>query len=678
MKRFVLNLGNKMLPKISNTERAALVSGTIGLDRTLFEGTTRLIDLVEKYKLELTSEEKKFINNKVNSLCLTIDETQVLKNRDLHPKTWNYIKNNNFFGLCIPKKYGGLGFSQYAHSQIVQKISSHSSTAGVSVMVPNSLGPGELLLNYGTEEQKQKFLPLLVKGKIVPCFGLTGPSSGSDAASMPDIGKVIIKDGVKGIEVSLNKRYITLAPIADVIGIAFKLEDPDNLLEKGNQGITVALIGRDTEGLEIGDRHDPLGNAFMNGPIKANKMFIKIEDIIGGEEQAGYGWNMLMECLAEGRGVSLPASAVGGMKLLSNSVGGYARIRKQFKVPIAKMEGIQEKIADMVKDTYTITASQELMNAMLLQHEKPSVLSGVLKQQSTEKARKVIEHSMDILAGSAICKGDNNFVANLYQSIPVPITVEGSNTLTRSLIIYGQGLVRSHPYLLDAIYSIEENDKDRLFKNVINIIGHSINTSGKSMFKSIFRTRSKNDKIRYYESQLERMTIAFAASANISLLLGGKIKMAEMLSGRYADIFSNLFHGYALLWKNYDNIQDEKLLEFCMDNLLHEIQESFEQIGDNFPNKGLGFLVKTVSFPFGKSYKLPSDSDKRYISDLVTKESVIREEFMKGIYIPADHANVLFKLNNYIQDFEENDETEWCQKIRDDIIQVGEFDKNNF
>jgi len=678
MKKFALNLGKKMLPKISNTERAALVSGTVGFDRVLFNGNPKLNNLVQDYKLSLTTEEKDFINNKVNNLCKTADESQIMKNRDLSPESWSYIKENKFFGLCIPKEYSGLGFSPYAHSQIVQKISSHSSTLGVSVMVPNSLGPGELLLNYGTLEQKEKYLHNLAKGKIVPCFGLTGPSSGSDAASMPDIGTVVVKDGIKGIEVNLNKRYITLAPIADVIGIAFKLQDPDSLLEKGEEGITLALISRDIEGLEIGKRHDPIGNAFMNGPIKTQKIFVKIEDIIGGEERAGYGWNMLMECLAEGRGVSLPASAVGGMKVLSNSVGGFARIRKQFKIPIAKMEGIQEKLAEIVKDTYTITASQELMNAILLKHEKPSVLSGVLKQQSTEKARKVIEHSMDIMAGSAICKGDNNFVANLYQSIPVPITVEGSNTLTRSLIIFGQGLVRSHPYLLDAIYSIENNDEDALFKNVKNILGHSVKTSAQSITKSVFRSRSKSKLINYYESQLERMTLAFAASANISLLLGGKIKMAEMLSGRYADVFSNLFHGYALLWKNHDKIQDERLLAYCLDSLLYEMQESLDQISKNYPNKNLGFLVKAVTFPFGKSYSLPTDDTRKYVSDLVTKESVIRDEFMKGIYIPDDKENVLYKVNNYIKEFVEDDESELCKKIRDQVIQVGEFDKNNF
>lgn len=678
MKKFALNLGKKMLPKISNTERAALVSGTVGFDRILFTGNPKLKDLVQKYKLSLTPEENNFIDNKVNNLCKMVNESQVMKDRDLTQDSWNYIKDNKFFGLCIPKQYSGLGFSAYAHSQIVTKVSSHSGTLGVSVMVPNSLGPGELLLNYGTEEQKNKYLNPLAEGKIVPCFGLTGPSSGSDAASMPDTGKVVIRDGVKGVEVKLNKRYITLAPIADVIGIAFKLEDPDGLLEKGEEGITLALIGRDTEGLEIGKRHDPIGNAFMNGPIKTDKIFVKMEDIIGGEERSGYGWNMLMECLAEGRGISLPASAVGGMKMLSNSVGGFARIRKQFKIPIAKMEGIQEKLAEMVKDTYTITASQELMNAILLQHEKPSVLSGVMKQQSTEKARKVIEHSMDIMAGSAICKGDNNFVANLYQSIPVPITVEGSNTLTRSLIIFGQGLVRSHPYLLDAIYSIENNDQDALFKNVKNIVGHSVKTSAQSITKSVFRSRSKSNLINYYESQLERMTLAFAASANISLLLGGKIKMAEMLSGRYADVFSNLFHGYALLWKNHDKIQDERLLAYCLDSLLYEMQESLDQISKNYPDKTLGFLVKAVTFPFGKSYSLPTDDTRRYVADLVTKESIIRDEFMKGIYIPDDKENVLYKVNNYIKEFVEDDESELCKKIRDEVIQVGEFDKANF
>ncbi|KNC79044.1 hypothetical protein SARC_08549 [Sphaeroforma arctica JP610] len=374
------NLAKKVVPRVSDTEQAALECGTVGFDRELFSGKTSLSSL-GKYRAVLTAKEQAFLGNEVEQLCEMLDDYQIGIDQDLPPEAWKFLKEKKFFGMMIPEDQGGLGFSAHAHSMVDAKVNTRSPAAGVCVAVPNSLGPGELLMSYGTEEQKKYWLPRLADGREVPCFGLTGPSSGSDAASMPDHGEVVMRDGKLGIVASFNKRYITLAPIASVVGLAFKLSDPNGLLKgNGKEGITLALIPKGHPGLETGPRHDVLSIAFMNGTVKGKDVFIPIDYLIGGQKQAGFGWNMLMECLSEGRGISLPASAVSAGQIACVGVGAYARVRKQFKVPIAELEGVQEKLADIARETYTMTAGQYLMNAMLLNHEKPSVLSAVMKQ----------------------------------------------------------------------------------------------------------------------------------------------------------------------------------------------------------------------------------------------------------------------------------------------------------
>jgi len=677
-----------MIPRISTTERAALESGTVGFDRELFSGRTSVKSLLRYAVPTLTDEESAFMNCQVNELCGMIDENQVMNDKDLTPETWRYILNNKFTALLIPKKYGGLEFTPHASSQIVQKISSHSGTAAVTVMVPNSLGPGELLLKYGTQQQRDKYLPRLAQGLEIPCFGLTGPHSGSDAASMDDIGKVVMKGNTKGIQLSFNKRYITLAPVSSLIGLAFKLEDPDDLLHEGNEGITVALLSRDTPNLEIGARHDPLGCAFMNGPVRGTDVFIPMDSIIGGEKMTGYGWNMLMECLAEGRGISLPASSLGTSKMLCNTVGAYSRIRTQFKTPLSRLEGIQEKLADMVRHTYIMECSQRLMNAMLNNHERPSVLSAVMKQQFTERARDVIDHAMDITAGSGICRGSQNYVANAYQACPVAITVEGSNTLTRSLIIFGQGLVRSHPYLMNMVKAVESDNKSEFNKNFRSLMVQTLSTYAGSVTKSIFRRRGRGSDLKmitYYESQLRRLTLAFAFSSNMALLLGGKIKFAEMLSGRYADIFSNLFHGYAILWKNKQKNSNIDVVDYTMEYILYEIQESFYDIANNYPSYLLGSLIKSVSFPFGRTYKKPSDELTIYVADSITRNSSVRELFGQNIYMGQDDVNLYGpEINNIVGFINKSLNTFYVKQhrgfdkelseLRDKIIQVNEYE----
>ena len=689
--------GKKMMPTISQTEMASLRCGTVGFDGNIFSGNPCLSDL-QKYNAKLEKNERKFIELHVKKLCDNINDYQITQDQDLTKDNWDYIKKNKFLSFIIPEKYGGLEFTPHGTSQIVQMISSRSGSVGTTVMVPNSLGPGELLMKYGTEKQKNNYLPKLANGEHIPCFGLTGIVSGSDAASMTDEGIVVEKNGKKGIILNCNKRYITLAPVASLIGIAFKLRDPNNLLESGKEGITLALLSRDTPNLKVGRRHDPLSSAFMNGTIQGEDVFITFDEIIGGEEQCGNGWSMLMECLSAGRGISLPSIAVATSKLASTAVGSYARARKQFKVPIADMEGIQEKLCEVAGNTFTITSAQHLMNAMLNNGEEPSVLSAVMKQQTTERARNVINHSMDILGGSAIINGPNNYIANVYQQIPIGITVEGSNTLTRSLIIFGQGLMRSHPHLLNTVLSLEKNDKDSFRKELNGFISHSINNFMASTWMSTFRKRNKSNPISYYESQLLRYSKSFAFSSNLGLLLGKKLKFSEMTSGRYADIFSNIYLGYANLWyfQKLNNKEIEPVLIYEMDKILYDIQESFYALSENFPIKSVGKLIKFASFPYGKIYKKPNDELKKNVSDLISKPSSLRDILSENIFIsnnPYDRVNM---LHNSLEKIVEADDiiknkgnyefTENELKIineadnyRNKIIQVDTFEtlKNN-
>ncbi|CAN0240908.1 unnamed protein product, partial [Discosporangium mesarthrocarpum] len=392
------NLAKKVTPSISSTEAAALEAGTIGFDRDVFAGTANLKSLKQKYPLvKLSPKEQAFMDNEVEELCEMLDDYQIANDRDLPKPVWDYIREKGFLGMVIPEEYGGLGFSPHGHSQVVQKISCRSGSAAVTVMVPNSLGPGELLMRYGTEEQKDNFLHRLSRGEIIPCFGLTAPASGSDAASMRDVGYVTCEDGVMGVRATFQKRYITLAPVAGVVGLAFNLKDPQGLLKgTGSEGITVVLLERGHPGLRLGDRHDPCNSSFMNGTVEGEDVFIPLDHIIGGQERAGFGWNMLMDCLAEGRGVSLPAMGVAASKMTATAVGGYARIRKQFKVPLAELEGVQEHLAAIGGNTLVATAGQALMNAMLNDHEQPAVLSAVLKQQMTSRMRSNINDGMDV------------------------------------------------------------------------------------------------------------------------------------------------------------------------------------------------------------------------------------------------------------------------------------------
>ncbi|KAG8463718.1 hypothetical protein KFE25_003991 [Diacronema lutheri] len=647
-------LAKRVMPKISPTERAALDSGMVSFDGALFSGAPQTSQLA-KYYATLTPEEKSFLDNEVEELCEMLDDYAIVRDMDLPAEAWDFIKRKGFFGLIIPKQHGGKGFSAHGHSQVVQKIATRSSAAAVTVMVPNSLGPGELLMRYGTETQREYYLPKLASGEMIPCFGLTGPASGSDAASMRDTGIVVEKDGVLGVSVTFNKRYITLAPVAHVVGLAFNLQDPNGLLKgKGSEGITIALLERAHEGLNIGRRHDPLSTAFMNGPLSGEGVFVPMACLLGGQERAGYGWNMLMECLAEGRGISLPALSVGAAQTASNAVGAYARVRKQFKVPIAELEGVQEQLAAIASSTYRMNACQALMNGILNAHEQPPVLSAIMKYQMTARMRSVVNQAMDILGGAGICKGKANFMGNSYQQIPIGITVEGANILTRSLIVFGQGLNRSHPNLLGLIESINKGDDMRGFnQHLARLVGHAatnaVGAVGGALATALRAPFGKGaDVAAYHEVQLGRLARAFAISADLSLVLGGKLKFAEMLSGRFADVLGNLYSGYAMLHyhKTHHCADSDKVLDHAMSELLYETQQSLFAIQANFPVPGIGLLMRALTFPLGGSYAMPSDRLNQQVSALITTDSQVRKLLSPNIFISRNDPNDRIALIN--------------------------------
>lgn len=586
-------------------------------------------------------------------------------------------------------------------------LSTRSANASATVTVPNSLGPGELLMRYGTEEQKDYFLPRLARGELIPCFGLTAPHSGSDAASMSEAyGEVVERDGKLGVIASFNKRYITLAPIAGVVGLAFMLKDPKGLLKStGHPGITIALLERDHPGLLMGKRHDPLIASFMNGPVQGKDVFIPMTAIIGGQARIGYGWNMLMDCLAEGRSVSLPASAVGGSKKAVSIVGAYARVRKQFRVPIAEMGGVQEALARIASETFILSSAQLLVNSMLGNHEQPAVLSAVMKYETTHRSRKVVNDAMDVLGGAGICRGPSNTVGNGYMGVPIAITVEGANILTRSMITFGQGLNRAHPHLINIVNAIEKDDKSSFLKNVSSFLGHLVSNATASLVRAwtrpIMKPKGGEALNRYYEGHLSRLAANFAVSADLALLLGGRLKFEEMLSGRFADAFGTLYLGYSCLWFHKRNINVEGIdsaFELAMEQLLQENQTALSGVANNFPIPGVGTVMNILNFPIlGGIYGGSTDDIRKKVSSLITHPTPLRELLSEGVFISADPNDQSRRLNDILSDSVAADKIVAAAKkakraltpeeqalvtrvdsIVDKIIQVDSFDKLGF
>jgi alkylation response protein AidB-like acyl-CoA dehydrogenase len=652
---YAYKIAKKMMPKISDTERAALNAGTVGFDRDIFSGNPSVDDLM-KYTVKASPEEQSFLDKEVHELCETIDDYKVTEDRDFTEDFWNRCKKQGFFGMIVPKQYGGKGFSAHGHSQVVMKVSTRSGSAAGTITVPNSLGPGELLMRYGTNEQKEYFLPRLASGDLIPCFGLTAPHSGSDAASMHEaFGEVVERNGQLGIVASFNKRYITLAPIAGVVGVAFHLKDPKGLLKgTGHEGITIALLERDHPGLNMGRRHDPLVASFMNGTVTGKDVFIPMKSIIGGQNRCGFGWNMLMDCLAEGRSVSLPASAVGAAKLAVNGVGAYARIRKQFKVPIAEMGGVQEALGRIASEAFLLTSAQLLINSMLANHEQPAVLSAVMKYETTSRSRLVVNDAMDILGGSGICRGPGNMVGNGYMALPIAITVEGANILTRSMMIFGQGVNRSHPNLIKIINTIEKGDDVSGFtKEVFGFLGHLGTNIVRSLTRATLRPRTKGEIDLYYEAQLSRLSANFAVCADLGLVLGGKLKFEEMLSGRYADIFGTLYLGYAATWfyrqnRNVHGI--DAVYSLAMENILKQNEAAIKSLADNFPVFGMGTLMKRICFPLGgaNTYNGPSDELVQTAAQLISLPTGVRSLLSEGIFISNDPKDRVRMLNDIL------------------------------
>ncbi|NOS75182.1 MAG: acyl-CoA dehydrogenase [Methyloglobulus sp.] len=647
--RWVFKFMKAALPAMSQTEREALEAGNTWWDAELFSGSPNWDILQNLPAAKFTKEEQAFIDGPTETLCGMLNDWDITHNRmDLPPEVWDYIKKQKFCGMMIPKKYGGLEFSESAHSEIVMKISSRSSTAAVTVMVPNSLGPGKLLLNYGTEEQKNYYLPRLANGEDIPAFALTSPHAGSDAGAMPDTGVVCYgnykgQDKVLGIRLNWEKRYITLGPIATVLGLAFKLYDPDHLIgDKDNIGITVALIPTNTPGISIGRRHFPLDSAFQNGPNWGKDVFIPMDMIIGGVAQVGNGWKMLMQCLTTGRAISLPALSVGAAKFTSRNIGAYARIRKQFNMPIGEFEGIEEALARVAGETYILDAARQVTNAALDQGEKPAVISAILKYELTERMRRVVNDGMDILGGAGICLGPKNYLGRVYQVIPVSITVEGANILTRTMMIFGQGAVRCHPYIQQEMAAIADGNLAAFDQVFFKHIGHWGHNKAACLWLGLTNARflaTPGDKQtkRYYR-QIARLSVGFAFLADYALLtLGGALKRKERLSGRFADALSNLYLCSCVL-KHYQNQGSKKedlpLLHWACQESLYRAQQALADILTKLPFPPIAFMLQALIFPLGKPNKPASDALVHQTAALLlAADTPVRDRLTQGIYI---------------------------------------------
>jgi acyl-CoA dehydrogenase len=660
---FVLRIFRKIMPQVSQTEQEALDAGTVGWDGELFSGNPHWRQMLALPKTGLSDREQAFLDNEVEQLCAMIDDWDIThKRQDLSPEAWQFIKDKGFFGMIIPKEYGGLEFSAQAQSAVITKISSRSASAAVTVMVPNSLGPAELLLHYGTQEQKDKYLRGLANGKEVPCFALTGPFAGSDAGSIPDRGTVCYGDfnghkNVLGVCVTWEKRYITLAPVATLLGLAFKLHDPEKILgAEAERGITLALIPTDTPGVQVGRRHFPLNSAFLTGPTTGEDVFIPMEYIIGGTMRIGHGWRMLMECLAAGRSISLPASATGGVKMAARTSGAYCRVRKQFKVPVGKFEGVEEALARIGGHLYVMDAARTMTAQAVDMGGKPSVISAIVKYHCTERGRMVINDAMDVHGGKGICMGPDNYLGRAYQQTPIGITVEGANILTRSLIIFGQGAVRSHPYVLKEIHAAQNQDSKRAVVDFDEaLFGHisfSLSNAVRSLLYGltgghIIGVPTEQPTKHYYQA-LTRYSAAFAFAADVSMLvLGGGLKRREKLSARLGDVLSQMYLCSAVLKRFEDDgrpAEDLPLLHWGMQDGLYRIQVAFDGVLQNFPSRIAALMLRVAIFPLGQCRKPPSDQLGHQVASLLLKPGAARDRLTAGMYIPKDEKEAVGAL----------------------------------
>ncbi len=623
---------------MSQTEKEALEAGTVWWEAELFKGKPDWKKLHNIQAPKLSAEEQAFLDGPVNEVCAMVSDYQVTHElADLPPEVWTFLKEKKFFAMIIKKQYGGLEFSAYAQSLVLQKLTGVSGVLSSTVGVPNSLGPGELLQHYGTEEQKNYYLPRLAEGKEIPCFALTSPEAGSDAGSIPDFG-VVCKGQWEGKEVlgmrlTWNKRYITLAPVATVLGLAFKLRDPEGLLgDKEELGITCALIPTHLKGVEIGNRHFPLNVPFQNGPTRAKDLFVPLDFIIGGPKMAGQGWRMLVECLSVGRGITLPSNSTGGIKTAALATGAYARIRRQFKQPIGQMEGIEEPLARLAGNAYVMDAASNLTVAGIDLGEKPSVISAIVKYHCTHRGQRSIIDAMDIVGGKGICLGPANFLARGYQGAPIAVTVEGANILTRSMIIFGQGAIRCHPYVLremEAAYSPNSDAVEKFDSALAGHVGFVLSNLVRSLWLGLTdgygsQAPTRDATKRYYQ-QLNRYSANLALLADISMaVLGGSLKRRERLSARLGDILSQLYLSSATL-KRFENdgrpAEDLPLVHWGLQDSLRQTEIAIDEFLANFPNRIIGRALRVLMMPFGRVRKAPSDKlDSKLAQILQTPE----------------------------------------------------------
>jgi acyl-CoA dehydrogenase len=661
--RNIFELMRKSLPPLSETEREALEAGTVWWDAQLFSGNPDWKVLLDLPPAQLSAEEQAFLDGPVEELCAMLDDWDITyKRRDLPPHIWEFLKKHKFFGMIIPTRYGGLDFSNFAHSQVVMKIASRSVSAAVTVMVPNSLGPAKLLLVYGTEAQKNRYLPKLANGDEIPCFALTGPLAGSDAGAMPDTGIVCYgsfegNGRVIGIKLNWEKRYITLGPVATLLGLAFKLYDPERLIgDKEDVGITLALIPVDTPGISIGKRHFPLDAAFQNGPNWGKDVFIPLDWIVGGAAQAGNGWKMLMQCLAAGRGISLPALSTAAGKFTCRNTGAYARIREQFHRPIGTFEGVEEPLARIAGETYILDAARKVTTAALDAGHSPAVLSAVLKYEATERMRRIVNDGMDIQGGSGICLGPRNYLGRIYEVIPVSITVEGANILTRSMIIFGQGTLRCHPYLQREMEILQNEDKKKalrdfdrtLFQHAGFLLGNLSACLWFGLTNGRFiNTPGDSQNARYYR-QIVRLSASFALLSEFALLtLGGGLKSKERISGRFADVLNNLYLCSCVLKAYRDQgcpEQDLSLLHWSCRHTLHRAQQSLLAIFHKLPLQPIALILRTAVFPFGKPYAPPGDRLIHECASVLLGDSPSRERLTDGIYVNCNENDATGRI----------------------------------
>lgn len=685
----------KVTPPMSETEQTAINSGTVWWDADLFSGKPDFKKLLGFPAPKLSAEEQAFIDGPVEELCHMLNDWDIVHNRkDLPPEVWQFIKDKGFLSMIIQKKYGGLEFSNYAHAKVVMKIGTRSSSAAVTVMVPNSLGPGELLQHYGTEEQRNYYLPRLAKGLEIPCFALTSPHAGSDAGSIPDFGVVCRGDytdpatgvehkDVLGVRVSWEKRWITLAPVATVLGLAFKMFDPDKLLGeqfggKTDIGITCALVPTAHKGVNIGRRHFPSGSVFMNGPTWGSDVFIPMDWIIGGLEYAGRGWQMLIDCLSVGRCISLPSNSVAAGKASSYTTGLYARIRDQFGLPIGKFEGVDEAMARIAGNTYQMEAAQDLGLVGLDMGEKPSVISAILKYNNTERMRKCLNDAMDIHGGKAVVLGPRNYLGNAYQAIPIGITVEGANILTRSLMIFGQGAIRCHPYVLKEMMAAFADDK----KAFGQALGGHVHFAFTNAFRSLwlgmtngaFTAAPTSDASAKYYRRITRLSANYAIMVDLCMgSLGGSLKFREKLSARLGDVLSNLFIASGVLKRFKDEgtpKEDIPLMAYAAEKALFDAEDAMVGVIQNLPNRFVAGLLCFLVMPFGRRLPPPSDKLGTQVARLMMENGSTLERLIKGVYKPqeeTDPVGVLAHAHKAII------ETEAVEKKLRQMDRKGEF-----